>query len=238
MIRCYNLYMTEFINAFVGPEGMNRMLIYFLLLIPFIALIGTISRHFVGIKTLSLGVFLSIVYIVAFLVKDNSLYSVAAGLILILFIYFFSYIVKKFTIETGMHYYARISFVLTIVSITVLLVFLAIYQIDYVRQNINYNLINPFAVVLAVALAEQFSSHQIQKGIKTSRTMFINTLMLACITGFIASLNWTESFILSFPYLIFVALVLSYYIGKYQGMRLIELIRFQTVAKSDISERE
>lgn len=230
--------MQDFISAFVGADGMNRMLVYFLLLVPFIALIGTVARHLIGIKTLNLGVFLSMVYVLAFLVQEHSLYSVALGLVLILFIYFFSYLVKSFTIDAGMHYYARISFVLTSISIVVVLAFLGAYQIDFIRQNADYSLLNPFAVVLVVALGEQFSSHQIQKGFKTSRGMFINTLFLAGIVGFLASLKWTENFILSYPYLVFIILLLSYYIGKYQGMRLNELFRFQSVAKSNTLERE
>lgn len=225
--------MQDWINSFVAPMGMNLTLIYFLLLIPFIALFGTISRHWLGIKTMSLGVLVAMTYVFAFVVNDRSLYSLAMAFILIIFIYFSSYFVKRFTINAGMHYYARIAFVISTISILVLLIFLGLFQIEYIHSNYSYLSINSFAVILAVALAEQFSSHQIQKGFRTSRQMFLTTLILAALLGFIASINSVQVFVFEYPYLIFVVLIITYLIGKYQGMRLNEIFRFNSVSNSE-----
>ncbi len=224
--------MQEFITAFMQPDGMNQVLIYFLLIIPFIALIGSIARHIIGIKTLNLGVFTSIVFVLAFLIRNNSVYSVLIGLLMINFIYYFSYIVKKFAVNSSLHYYARISFVLASVSLAVAILFLTAFQIPFIRENLSFTLINPFSVVIAVALAEQFSSHQIQKGIKTSRTLFVNTIILAGISAFIFSISWIEIFILTYPYTVIIPLIFTYFLGKYQGIRLTEVLRFQKIANN------
>jgi hypothetical protein len=124
------------------------------------------------------------------------------------------------------------------VSIVVVLVFLGLSQIEFITMNFDYSSINPFAIVLSVALAEQFSSHQIQKGIKTSRNMFFNTVLLSVILGLIVSMNWTENLILTYPYLVFLALIITYFIGKYQGIRLNEVLRFQSISKMHTQEKE
>lgn len=230
--------MQDWLNTFVTPMGMNLSLIYFLLVIPFISLIGTMSRHWLGFKSMSLGVLLAMSFVFAFIVEMNSLYSFAVAFVLIIFIYYCSYFVKKFTLSMGMHYYARIAFVISTISIIVLLIFLGLYQIEFIRMNYNYLAINSFAVILAVALAEQFASHQTQKGLKTSRGMFFTTLLMAGLIGFLISLEVVKNVIFDYPYLIFLALLINFLMGKYQGMRLNEVVRFQHVANSDSSEEK
>jgi hypothetical protein len=225
--------MNEYTDLLVKADGMNGEIVYYLLLIPFIALIATLLRHIAGIKTLSFGVFMALIFVMGFLVKNHSLYSAIGGFLLIFFIYFISYYVKKFSVNAGMHYFARISFVLTVVSIVVLLSLIIVYQLDFIKNEYNFALLNPFAIILAVALGEQFSSHQIQKGIKASRKMFFSTLFWSFLLSLVASYSVVEAFVLDYPYIIFIALIINFIAGRYQGIRLTELIRFQSVAKSD-----
>jgi len=228
--------MQDWIKYFFSFDGLNTLLVYFLLVTPIIVASGGVARHLIGLKMMSLTVFLIITYVLAFLFQDNTLLSVGFGLVLLIFIYFFSYLVKKLTVDAGLHYFSRIALIISLVSIFSLILIITFSKLININDYLEYLAVNPFAVLLAVVLSEYFSANQIQKGYKTSRILFWNTLTLSTIVAFVVSLHLVQSFILDYPYLVLAFVLISYLVGRYQGVRLTEVLRFNNITKLNAKE--
>lgn len=222
--------MQDWIKFFVSDEGINSLLIYSLLVIPIIVSFGAIARHFIGLKMMSLTVLLIISYVLAFLFIDNTLLSIGVGLVLMIFVYFFSYIIKKLTVSAGLHHFSRIALVISFVSLFSLIIILLVAKYFNLGQYISYIAVNPFCVVLAVVLSEYFSASQIQKGFKTSRILFWNTLILGILTATLISWHTFQEILFKYPYIVLICILMSYLIGTYKGVRITEVLRFSSVA--------
>lgn len=222
--------MQDWIKFFISDEGINSLLIYSLLVIPVIVSFGAMARHFIGLKMMSLTVLLIVTYVLAFLFIDNTLMSIGIGLLLLIFIYFFSYLIKKLTVSAGLHHFSRIALVISFVSLFSLILILFSAKYLNFSQYTAYLVINPFCVVLAVVLSEFFSASQIQKGFKTSRLLFWNTLIVGILTAMLISWHVFQEFLFKYPYIVLGFILLSYLIGMYKGVRITEVLRFSSVA--------
>lgn len=225
--------MQDWMRLFLSNEGVNNLLIYSLLVIPIIVAFGTIARHFIGMKMMSLTVLLITSYVFAFLFADNTFLSIGIGLLLVIFIYFFSYLVKNFIVNGGLHYFSRISLIISFVSLLSLFIILVAAKFLNFGEYSSYLSMNPFCVVLAVVLSEYFSASQIQKGFKTSRMLFWNTLFLSIFIAGLISWRGFQVFVFKYPFIILFFVLISYLIGRYQGVRLTEVLRFNSVANEN-----
>lgn len=223
--------MFDWSSKFFSTNGLDALLVYFLLITPIIVAFGSVARHLIGLKMMSLTVFLIITYVLAFLIYNNTLLSLGVGLVLVIFIYFFSYAIKKFMADALLHYFSRIAIVISLVSIAILVLISIIFKIFNLNFYSDYYTVNPFSAFLAIVLSEYFSANQIQKGYKTSRLLFWNTLIFSAIIAFFVSLHVVQSFILKYPFVVLGFVLISYFVGRYQGIRLAEVLRFKSIAK-------
>lgn len=220
-------YMTF---SFINLSGLNLHLIYFLLVMPVIVMIGAFLKLFLGIRIMSLNVLLTLTYALAFLVPDNTLASVVLGSVITIFVYFFSYYIKRLTINAVVHHLSRIAFVIATISIIVLATLSSFVYFTDLERIVNVIEINPFGLIMLVILSEFFSANQVQKGIKTSRTLFINTLAVSIGTSLLISFSMFEAFLLQYPIIVLFIIVSLFFIGQYSGMRVSEFIRFLPIA--------
>jgi hypothetical protein len=210
-------------------NGVPADLIYFLLMVPFIVMVGTFVRHVLGMKVLGMSVIVSMAYIAAFLLREYSLLSVSIGTGVIVFIYLFSYYVKRLTIHLGLHYFSRISIVITMISLSLLAILVIAGRFPELVDSAKLYETSPFAVVIAVLLSEHFSSNQTQKGIKKSRQLFLNSLIVAFLVGLLVSWDPFQTFSFENWYLVFAWMIMTFLFGKYTGMRVNELFRFRDI---------
>lgn len=195
-----------------------------------LAFVGTTVRHFLGIKVMSLYVYILMSFVVAFSVSNNSVVSLIIGSISIIITYILSYYVKRLANDAGLHYFARVSVVLGLVS---LLIFSVIFTLDIFLDGDIKNVIemfNALILIMIVVLCEYFASNQTQKGIKKSRVLFINTLIISILTGSLISWTGFEKFLLNNAYISFIALVMIFIVGRYTGFRINELFRFNDIS--------
>lgn len=214
-------------------NGIQVDVIYYLLLIPFVVMIATFIRHIAGLKIFSMFVFVSMTFVVAFLLRRYSLDSMVIGVGLLVFIYFFSYFIKGQINNFGLHYFSRISVVVTLISIVILLLLLVVGRFPDAVSALHLDRISPSALLLSVLLSEYFSSNQSQKGFKSSRKVFIYSIGLALLLGVIVSWDFFEQFMLTYPYVVFAFLLGTFWMGKYKGLRITEINRFRDI---DIDE--
>ena len=131
--------------------------------------------------------------------------------------------------EFGLHYFSRISLVITMISVLLLLVLIGIGTQQDLVKTLKLEQINSFAVITAVFLSEHFSSNQTQKGIKKSRGLFLNSLVLASLLAVLIGWSRFEGFMLQYPYMTLVFMLFTFLFGKYKGIRINEVLRFRDI---------
>jgi hypothetical protein len=217
--------MNALIQTIVG-NGIPVDLIYFLLTIPLIVTVATFARHMIGLKLLGIYEITTMSIIIGFILKEYTPISLAVGIGLLAFIFFISYFIKKITVHLNLHYFSRISIIISLVSLLLVSVLLVIGRFGEVVQKLKLNEISPFTFVIGVILSESFSSTQTQKGFKKSRVLFMNTLLLSLLIGLLISWNDFQTLILNAPYLTIGFVILTLMFGRYKGIRLLEFLRF------------
>ncbi|MFW5720439.1 MAG: 7TM domain-containing protein [Candidatus Dojkabacteria bacterium] len=210
--------------------GIPSDFVYFMLIIPFVVMLATIARHMLGVKVLGMYTYVSMTFVIAFFLRKHSFLSVSISIGLLFFVYFFSYFIKSLTVKMRLHYFARISVVISLISILLLTLIIVLAQFPEVIDKLELSKASPFAVLIIVLLSEHFSSHQTQKGFRNSRRTFVFTIFLALITGLLLSWERFEYFAMDYPYIVFVFIFIIFIAGKYKGLRLNELIRFRSIS--------
>lgn len=210
-------------------NGISSDVIYFLLLVPFVVMVATVARHVVGLKIFSMFVFVAMTFTVGFLLRRYSFLSLIVSGCILIFIYLFSYFIKRFTNSLALHYYARISLVVSLISILLLILLTVVGRYENMVQGLNLDKVTPIALVIAVLLSEYFSSNQTQKGFKASRMLFAYSILLAMVVGILVSWNEFENFMFKYPYVVLSFMMVTFLVGKYKGLRVTEVRRFGDV---------
>lgn len=225
------------VNNIFGPviaNGVPADVLYLLLLIPFIVMIASIARHVIGLKIFSMFVFVSMTLVIGFLLREYTMLSLLVSVGVLIFIYFFSYFIKRFTTSLALHYFSRISVVVTMISILLLGILIIVGRYANIVELLQLDKVSPFALVIAVLLSEYFSSNQTQKGLRASRLLFFYSLLLSIGVGVLLSWNQFEQFMFTYPYVIFGCMIITFLVGKYKGLRFTEFRRFKDI---DVEER-
>ena len=204
-------------------RGVPANTIVLLLLFPLVASLVAFSRNVVGVK--GFGIFTPAVVSVAFLST-----GVTAGLIL-----FFAIIVAALLGRMGIRklgripYMPRMAILVWLVSFAVLGLLLA-SPILGLAPLVSLGI---FPVLLFVMLAETFIEVQIKRTFGAAVTMTLETLILSLIAFFVMSSFFVQELVLLNPEISALAVVLvDILIGKYSGLRLLEILRFKELLKN------
>ncbi|HLD34786.1 MAG TPA: 7TM domain-containing protein, partial [Patescibacteria group bacterium] len=125
-------------------------------------------------------------------------------------------------------YLPRMSIVLSIVSLSILFLF---YLGAWSNQSALIS-ISVFPILIMVIITEKFISAQIEFGNKAAWQLFVETLILSMACYYLANWEALRALILGYPELIFVTFLLNYLLGRWTGLRLLELYRFRNVIKN------
>jgi hypothetical protein len=204
--------------------GVPANTIVLLLLLPVIALVIAFSRNIIGIR--GFGIFLPATLSVVF-----TAIGPVMGLILFILIVLVSTGVRMALrgLKIKLQYLPRMSLILLFVVMGVLgLLFSAplIQRADLARVSI-------FPVLFLVLLAEDFTRVQLGKSAKTALSLTSETLILALISYVFLTLKPLQEWALLNPELLLIGvLILNFVLGRYSGLRLMEIVRFKRLIKS------
>lgn len=204
--------------------GVPYTTVVLLLMLPLVTLIIAFSRNVIGIR--GFGIFLPAALSVVFAAIGPLL-----GLVLFVLIVLVSTGVRMFLrrFNIKLQYLPRMSLIFLFVVLAVLgLLFLApfIRFTDLARVSI-------FPVLFLILLAEDFTRVQLGKSVKTALSLTSETLILAFISYIFLTLRPLQEWAISSPELLLIgALVLNFALGKYSGLRIMELLRFKKLIKS------
>lgn len=204
--------------------GVPTNTIVLLLLLPLVATIIAAARHLVGLR--GFGIFLPAALSVVF-VATRPIVGIGLFLVIVIVSTLTRMLLRRFKVK--LQYLPRMALILWIVSFAVLGVLFA----TPVIRHPDLTNVSIFPILIMALLAEDFIRVQLGKSIKTAINLTTETLILALVSYFFLTLKVVQEFALLNPewYLIGI-LIFDYILGKYVGLRLLEIWRFRKLIKA------
>jgi len=206
------------IRGAVGA-GVSTNTIVLLLLLPVIAAGIAAARHLIGLR--AFGIFLPAALSVVF-VATGPIVGIGLFLIIVAISTSVRMILRKAKIR--LQYLPRMALLLFFVVMGVLAVLFAapiIKRADLANVSI-------FPVLILVLLAEDFARIQLGKSAKVAINLTTETLILSLVSYIFLTLTSLQEFALLNPEILLLSVVIfDFLLGKYVGLRFIELWRFR-----------
>lgn len=204
-------------------SGVSIATIVLLLLLPVVTAFIAGARHLVGLR--GFGIFFPASLGVVF-----AAIGPISGIALFLLIVLISTIVRTALkkIKVKIAYLPRMSLILWLVSLSVLGVLFVsghVTGLDFVNISI-------YPVLIMVLLVEEFTRVQLGKNVEFAASLTFETLILAVSAFVILTYRPLQLFALLHPELVLVAaLLFDVFLGRYMGLRLLEMWRFRTLLR-------
>ncbi|HUV42457.1 MAG TPA: 7TM domain-containing protein [Patescibacteria group bacterium] len=208
-------------RAVVSGVPVNTIVL--ILLLPILVAVIAALRHLVGIR--GFGIFTPTMISVA-------LY--ATGIIPGLFLFFAILAMTNFgrfllrKIRIRIHYLPRMALLFWFISLAVLLVVLFAPLLEWM----DIAIVSIFPILILILLSEAFIDVQKGRSLREAVKITIETLILAFSCFGLMKLQILQKFVLLNPELTLIIVpVFDILIGRYTGIRLLELFRFRRVLK-------
>lgn len=205
----------------MAAHGVPLTTVAALLILPLIATLVVLARQLIGLK--GFNIFTPL--LTAFVFKEMGL---EYGLAIFILIALVSALVRFALRGLRLQYFPRMALVITSVTITIFLVFFLTLFV----KTINLAGVSLLPILVLIAFAEQFVAAHIEHGAKIALTLTTETLLTA-IAGY-GLLTWPglTALVLAFPvYFIFGVIALNALLGRWTGLRLLEIWRFRELLK-------
>lgn len=204
--------------------GIPAQTITLLLLLPLVAAFIAAARNLIGIR--GFGIFLPAALAVT-LVATGPILGIALFLVIITVSTLVRMVLRSFKFK--LQYLPRMALILWFVVVSVLgILFSAPYFGVVSIANVSV-----FAVLILTLLAEDFTKVQLGKSVKTAIDLTSETLILALFSYLILTLRPVQKFaILNPETLLFGVFVFDFVLGKYTGLRLLEVWRFRKLIRA------
>ena len=203
--------------------GIPPNTIVLLLLLPGVAAIIAASRHIIGLR--GFGIFIPAALSVVF-ISTGPLVGIGLFLIIVFMSTLTRVILRK--LQLKLQYLPRMALLLWSVVLGILLVlFIApIFGQSSITQ------VSIFPVLILVLLAEDFTRVQLGKSAKTAINITSETLILALVSYFVLTMQSVQALALLHPEAWILAIALfNLVLGRYVGLRFMELWRFRRIIK-------
>jgi hypothetical protein len=203
--------------------GVPQSTVILLLLLPFVSLLIAAFRNFVGVR--GFGIFLPASLAVVF-VAVGPLMGVGIFLVVATISTLVRLLLRRAKIK--LHYLPRMSLILWFVCLAVLgvLYLSSTFKLD--NPNISV-----FAILISALLVEDFIRVSLGKSLKTALTLTAETLFLALVsyTSMVVVPLGGVAYAHPDVYLL-VILVANIVLGRFDGLRLLEIWRFRKLWKN------
>ncbi|WP_108869439.1 7TM domain-containing protein [Aquimarina aquimarini] len=200
------------------PKGALNLL----LLLPIGGLLVAFLRNIVGLKTF--GVFLPV--LIAFSLSHTGFVSgIAIFVGLIMFIGLIAYPFDKLRLL----YTPKL-----VISLTIMVSLIVVATHFGVKNNIEWlTKLTFFPIIILTISAERFSRSTLEDGYIKAMDKLFQTLIATSISYLILSWTWLPSVLILFPEIVLLIVVLATFLGRYIGIRWIELFRFKPLFNSE-----
>ena len=204
-------------------RGLPSNLVVLLILFPVVALIIAFSRHVVGLR--GFGVYTPAVLSVA-LVSTG----IIEGIILFLVVILSSMLMQRTLKKLNLAHLPKTSIVLWGVCLMMILFLLLTAYMD-VKVFFGLSI---FPMLIIISLSENFTSTQLFSTTREAVRLTAETIFLASISALIINNSEVQRLVVTHPELVLLlTLIADILVGRYKGLRLMELSRFKTLIKED-----
>lgn len=216
------------LSQYLISNGIPETTVFLLLALPFISLLVGFFRHFIGIKTFGMYEPIVIAYSLFFISQDFWV-GLKFGLPIILIAWVVSEILKRLLEKTRLHYISKVSLKISIASLLMLaLLCLAVYF-----DKNGYFTVSALPIIILITLVESLSLFQIKAGSMKANILSLETLSVSVLSYLILSANSLQTFLVSNPYIVILPIIGNLFVGKWEGLRLSEYLRFRNSMKND-----
>lgn len=210
------------ILSYLIKQGLPLDTVIMLFMLPIIVTLIAFFRQVAGIK--AFGIYTPAIVTFAFLAIPQLRYGVIVFVMVIVAGMLMRYLLKKLKLL----YLPRMAITLSIVAFSIL----ALLVIGGMAHRTGLASVSIFPILIMITLVEKFVGTQIEKGNKVALILALETLIISIIGFYIAS--WTEliRFIVVYPWIILLTIPVNIFLGKWDGLRISEYIRFRDVLKN------
>ncbi len=194
--------------------------LHLLLLLPIGGLLIAFLRNIVGLKTF--GVFLPVLIALS-LLHTGFISGIIVFIGLIMFMGLISYPFDKL----GLLYTPKL-----VISLTIMVAIILIATSYGLKYNIEWlTKLTFFPIIILTIAAERFSSSTVEDGYLIALQKLFQTITATTISYFLLSLSWLPSILILFPEIIVLIIIIAIFLGRYIGIRWVEIFRFSPILK-------
>ena len=219
------LFIFSHLTTWLLSHGVTPSTIYLILMIPFLSFLVIFFRQVVGLSTF--GVYTPVMVVASFFIL-----GIALGLITFLFAVITSYVVKHIINKFDLLYLPKVALNLSFVSLSFLLVLVLAILLDL---NVSFSLAI-FPMLVMSNVAEKFMAAQTEEGFRGALFGVIETLAVVIISYYLIIWHYFNNFVMSWPELILLPMILTLLLAKFSGLRLSEYLRFRSLFSEHVEE--
>jgi len=215
---------------FAVEQGVPLGTVTLILMLPIVVMIIAFFRQVVGIK--AFGIYTPALIIFAFLAikaEAGSFWGgIRYGTAIFATVIAVGTLARIFLRRFRLLYLPRVAIVISIVSLSTLLMLI----LGGMYQRTGLASVSIFPILIMITLVEKFVTVQIEKGGKAAVYLSLETLFISIVGYSIASWSLLIVYLQQYPWLVFVAILINIFLGKWTGLRLSEVIRFNKLIKN------
>jgi hypothetical protein len=202
-------------------QGIPANTIYLILLTPFLALLVSFVRVVIGLPTLDMLVPIALSFALVAV-------GVTVGLLVLGAITIASYLAKKSLSNLRIMFYPKRSLSITFLALSVF----AALSIGVALGFERILSVSIFPILVLILLGDMIVSVQLHKSASETIIISSTTLFIGLIGYMVATNQLILNTLILYPELVFLVIPLNLAIGRYFGLRVLELFRFGKVGIS------
>ena len=212
---------SPIIRYFV-EQGVPLDTVILLFMLPIIVTLIAFFRQVIGIK--AFGIYTPAIITFAFLAMPQLRYGLLIFVSVILMGMIMRFILKRLRIL----YLPRVAITLSIIAMAILIML----GLGGSMQRTGLASVSIFPILIMITIVEKFVATQIEKGNKVALVLAVETLVISIVGYYLASWPLLIKGIVAFPWLILITIPINILLGKWNGLRISEYIRFREVLKN------
>lgn len=208
-----------FVNSMI-ERGVPTSTIQLILILPVIVTVVAFMKQVIGLATL--GVYTPSILALSFIALD-----LFYGLLILVSILLIGTLARLILRRYRLLYIPRMAIVLCIAAITILFIMFLVAQFN-ASSVVGIAI---FPMLIMTTMVEKFVSVQSGRGLKSALILFFEVVLVAVLCYFVAEWNWLKVVILGNPELILLFLLANVILGRWSGLRAVEVFRFRELIR-------
>lgn len=203
-------------------NGLPANIVVLIILFPAITAIISASRHLIGLQ--GFGIYIPAVLSVAFVST-----GISTGVLLFAVVLFATVLLRPVTQRLKLQYLPRTALLISGVSLVILIMLIGA-TITGFNAIIGINI---FPLLIMILLMENFMETQLSSSKSQAVQLTLETLFIAVLCSLLIGWEGLQQTVLLNPEITIITVALgNILVGKYQGLRLLEYLRFRTIIES------